>query len=119
MKRKILFVSVALMVLAMAGCQKNDNQIQVQDDSFTLKSAQVQRDYNMVPNEILVKFKDGVDESKKSLVLNKIGGKLKEKILTKMMEKEGDKEGISLITVPGNSLDAIAKAKGLPEVEYA
>ncbi|MDP2338186.1 MAG: S8 family peptidase, partial [Bacteroidota bacterium] len=117
--KKILFLSVALMVLAFAGCQKNNDQIQVQDDSLNLKSAQVQAEYNMVPNEILVKFKKGVDASKKVSALEKFGGKLKEKILTKMMEKEGDQEGISLITVPGNALDAIANAKGLPEIEYA
>lgn len=118
MKRDYLFLLVVFLNLVFAGCQKND-QIQVQDNTSSLKSASIQGIYDMVPNEVLVKFKDGVDASKKASILDKFGGRLKEKILTKMMEKVGDKEGISLITVKGNSLDAIAKAKGLPEIEYA
>ena len=118
MKSKFLFFTVILMALVFAGCQKNDKLL-VQNESATLKSASVLVAYNMVPNEILVKFKSGVDESTKAQILGKFGGKLKEKILTKMMEKQGDKEGISLLSIPGNIPDALAKVKGLPEIEYA
>jgi len=118
MKTKIIFLPLMLMVLVFAGCQESD-RLQVPEDSATLKSASVQADYNMVPNEILVKFREGVDESAKAQILDRCGGKLKEKILTKMMERQGNKEGISLLSIPGNIPDALAKVKGLPEVEYA
>jgi len=119
MKRKVLFISVSILVLAITGCQKNDDQLQVPNDSLMLKSAVIQSEPEMVPNEILVKFKKDVADTKKASALEKFGGKLKEKILTKMMEKEGDKEGVSLITITGTVADALAKAKDLPEVEYA
>jgi subtilisin family serine protease len=35
------------------------------------------------------------------------------------MENAGDKEGILLISIPGQAMEAISRVKGLPEVEYA
>jgi subtilisin family serine protease len=119
MKKLHVISTVVLAGLLIAGCSQKDDLSQVQDDSLTLKSASVVTDYDMVPNEIIVKFKEGTDASKKALVYEKLGGKLKEKILTKMMEKHGDKEGITLISTTGSAKEAIAKAKDLPEIEYA
>jgi len=118
--KKLHGLAVVLLVgLIIAGCSRKEDQLQVQDDSLTLKSASAQAEYDMVPNELLVKFKEGTDVSKKSLVFEKLGGKLKEKILTKMMEKNGDKEGVELISISGTVADALAKAKNLPEIDYA
>ena len=118
--KKLHGLAVVLLVgLIIAGCSKKEDQLQVQDDSLTLKSASTQAEYDMVPNEIIVKFKEGTEVSKKALVFEKLGGKLKEKILTKMMEKQGDKDGINLISISGSVADALAKAKNLPEIEYA
>jgi len=119
MKKKTLFLIVSMMIMVLVSCQRKDDQFQMQDSSLSLKSANVQKGYNMVPNEFLVKFKEGVDENKKALILTKFGGKLKEKIMTHMMEKHGIKQGIALVNTPGNVTDAIATVKGLPEVEYA
>lgn len=71
------------------------------------------------PNEVLIKFKSGVSDAKQAEILGRIGGKVKEKILTKLMEKFGDTEGISLVQMPMNALEAIARVKGLNEIEYA
>ena len=97
--------------------KKKEDQLQV--DPVNLKSASVKGDYDMVPNEILVKFKEGTDVSKKALVFEKLGGKLKEKILTKMMEKSGDKNGIDLVSISGTVANAILSARNYPEIEYA
>lgn len=118
MKKLHLLTTALLAGLLIAGCSKND-QLQDQDDSLTLKSASVKADYDMVPNEILVKFKDGTVASKKDLAFIKMGGKFKEKIHTKMMEKYGDKEGITVVSTSGSIADALANAKNLPEIEYA
>jgi subtilisin family serine protease len=118
--KKLHGLAIVLLVgLMIAGCSRKEDQLQVQDDSLTLKSASTQAAYDMVPNEIIVKFKEGTDVSKKALVIEKLGAKLKEKILTKMMEKQGDKEGIELISISGTVDNALGKAKNMAEIEYA
>lgn len=121
MKHNLYFVCIAMVAIAFAGCSKVNEQPAVQDNATetSLKSASLTEDYNMVPDEILVKFKNGTDASKKTALLEKLGGKLKQKVLSKMMEKAGDKEGISLITINGTVAEALAKVKGDPDIEYA
>lgn len=118
MKKLHVLTAVLLAGLMNAGCSQKD-ELQVSDSSSTLKSASVKADYDMVPNEILVKFKEGTDASKKTLVFERLGGKLKEKILTKMMEKSGDKEGVDLVSISGPVANAILAARNYPEIEYA
>ncbi len=119
MKNKLVISLVMLTLLALAGCIKRSDTFEVSDESPTLKKANVEVAYDMVPNELLVKFREGVDENRKTLVIGMFGGKHKEKILTSMMEKRGDKQGIALVSTPGAVSEAIAKLKGLPEIEYA
>ncbi len=118
MKKLHLLTSAFLASLLIAGCLQKD-ELQVSDNSSALKSASVKADSDMIPTEILVKFKAGTNVSIKEVVYSKLNGKVKEKILTKMMEKQGDKNGIDLVTISGTVADAIAKAKDFPEVEYA
>lgn len=118
MKNLNLLSALFLAGLLIAGCSQKD-ELQLSDNSMELKSASLKADYDMVPNEILVKFKTGTDAAKKEAVLAKLGGKVKEKILTKMMEKLGEKDGIELVTIPGKVADAVLEAKNLPDVEYA
>lgn len=118
MKNLNVLSAFFLAGLLIAGCSQKD-ELQLSDNSMELKSASLKADYDMVPNEILVKFKTGTDAAKKEAVLAKLGAKVKEKILTKMMEKLGEKDGIELVTIPGKVADAVLEAKNLPDVEYA
>lgn len=118
MKKINYLLLVFFASILVVGCSQKE-QLQVQDESVTLKSASVKADYEFVPNEILIKFKEGTEASKKEAVYAKLSGKVKEKILTRLMEKLGDKNGIDLVSIPGTVDDAIAKAKANPEVEYA
>ena len=117
MKKSILLLTVfSFLVVMQIGCK--EDEFLNNGNETSLKSATVAQSKH-VPNEMLVKFKDGVNEAQKSDVLAKVNGKIKEKILTKMMEKEGDKQGIELVSVPGVALEAVARVKGFPEIEYA
>ena len=58
MKNGFLFFVAGLMILAMVGCVKKE-AIQSQEPSVLLKSAAIQSGYDMVPNELLIKFKAG------------------------------------------------------------
>jgi subtilisin family serine protease len=116
MKKSIFLLTVfSFLIVFFIGC-KEDNFV-VDEAEQSLKSASVTAKH--VPNEMLVKFKAGVSETQKAVVLEKVNGKVSEKILTKVMENAGDKEGILLISIPGPAMETISRLKGLPEVEYA
>lgn len=72
-----------------------------------------------VPNELLVKFKKGTPENAKAKALGLLNASLKEHIHTAAMKRSGDDQGVLLLKVNVNALDAIAKAKGFGEIEYA
>jgi len=116
MKNVVLKLSVIIgVVIAFAACQKADleSKDQGQMKSNAVKAAEI------VPNEVIIKFKDGVSAQDQDAALLKINGKIKEKIQTNAMKRNGDNQGILLISTPLQAMDAILKAKGLTEVIYA
>jgi len=115
--KSALFIGM-LSAITFAGCETNLEEPTATD--ITLSSdANAGQERAHVANELLVKFKAGVSEEAKTNVLAKISGKVSEKILTKAMERMGEKEGLLVVRTPLVALDAITKAKGLGEVEYA
>ncbi|MBD0374501.1 MAG: S8 family serine peptidase [Flavisolibacter sp.] len=128
MKKIYLFLSVVSFVI-LTGCMKEvkedtaSNQINQASTSDEIFMGQVHANTNSaarshVPNEILVKFKEGMTDDVKDKALKKIGGKIKEKVLTKAMERKGDNDGFFVVDTPLDVLEAIAKIKGM-EIEYA
>lgn len=116
--RKLYLLSVVLLAgLLIAGCSQKEDQLQ--DDSVELKSASVKPNYEIVQNELIVKFKEDVSAEAQNAALVKINGKIKEKIYTNAMKDKGDKQGLLLVSTPLQAFDAIAKAKELTEVLYA
>ncbi|HEY0109471.1 MAG TPA: S8 family serine peptidase, partial [Fibrella sp.] len=81
--------------------------------------ARVGADADYVPGEVLIKFKSGTDNEKVLKALDKMKVSKAEKILTKMMEKAGDKDGLILATTSGNVMEAVSQLKAMPEIEYA
>ncbi|WP_223808867.1 S8 family peptidase [Rufibacter hautae] len=81
--------------------------------------ARIAGEQRVVPNEVLVKFKAGASQEARAAVFARIGGKVKEKILTKTMERLGDKEGLVLVHTPLAALEALSKVKGADMIEYA
>jgi len=115
--KSALFIGM-LSAFTFAGCETNLEEPTATD--ITLSSdANAGQERAHVANELLIKFKAGVSEEAKTNALAKISGKVSEKILTKAMERMGEKEGLLVVRTPLVALDAIAKAKGLGEVEYA
>jgi subtilisin family serine protease len=110
--RLLLILAVSMSIVA---CSEKDEFLADSQQNTELKKAS----FNHVSNEMLVRFKPGTPETAKAAVLERVNGKVKEKIATKAMERLGDLEGISLVTLPGAALDAISRVKGLPEVEFA
>jgi subtilisin family serine protease len=118
--KKVLFVLVAVSVIlgGLNGCNNEDEFLA--GDSGELKKAVVQETtYPYVPGEMIVKFREGVAESRKSEIMKLAAAQHKERILTDLMEQWGEKEGITIAGFSGNIKDAISRMKSHPEVEYA
>ncbi len=119
MKQKVYFIIVVLLLNVYSSCDQKFEE-SLPDEVPGLKKAVIsENEANMVPGEMLVKYKAGINEAKKRAILAKIEGKQKEKIVTRMMERRGDKEGITLVQVTGKVKEAVAALKGDPDIEYA
>lgn len=117
--KSIAFVTFASLVLF--SCQK---EILVEQDfRLELESAanqvQLTGKPEFVPNELLVKFKKGTSSAARGNALGLLKASLKEHIHTAAMKRSGDDQGVLLLSVNANALEAISKAKGFTEIEYA
>lgn len=114
---KALFVFL-LIAGIFNGCQKSDDDLSRNLPAASIETAATPADGNFVTNEILVKFKEGTPGAAKSQALAKVGGTVAETILTAAMKKANLKEGVQVIRVSMNALDAISRVKGA-EIEFA
>ncbi|GAB3528555.1 hypothetical protein GCM10027443_06630 [Pontibacter brevis] len=109
----------ALSVAFLTGCEQEPFS-ETETLALTEESqAMASRGQEFVANEVLVKFKAGTSEEARAAALARISGKVKEHILTKTMERFGDREGFLLVHTPMAALEAISKIKGGAEIEFA
>ena len=112
-------IAVAALSLAfLTGCEKEPL---LEDESLSItevSEAAVSRGQEYVANEVLVKFKAGTPQDARTAALARINGSVKEHILTKTMERFGDREGFLLVNTPMAALEAISRIKGGAEIEY-
>jgi subtilisin family serine protease len=117
-------VLLLIAVLAMTGCQ-SDQPIQVGETQEVQGTASLEKAgyqgarLEAVPNEMLVKFKDGVSDARRGAALGAVNGTVAEKIHTRAMKDRGDNEGLTLVRTPMSANAAINALKNFPEVEYA
>lgn len=81
--------------------------------------ARVAGQAKFVDGELLIQFKEGASDDDKQKAFSKVKGQSIEKILTKAMERAGKKEGVLLVKVNKNVLEAIADLQGASGVEFA
>ncbi|WP_247235314.1 S8 family peptidase [Telluribacter sp. SYSU D00476] len=110
------YVAVAV-AFVVTGCMTEPDLVRTPQDGPASSARAAVDEY--VPNELLVKFKAGIAESKRAEALARVNGAVAERILTKMMERVGDREGIFLIRTPLDVAEARGRLKGLGEIEYA
>jgi subtilisin family serine protease len=110
---KLLFPVLASGMLLTVSCEK-DNFSPEQEEAVVSKDQLA-----FVPNEVLIKFKDGKSSTKaKSTALSLIGGTIVETIQTSAM-KSANRDEVFLVSSKLNTLDAIAQLKGHADLEYA
>jgi hypothetical protein len=73
----------------------------------------------MVPNEMLVKFKKGTAETSRARVIGLLKANIKEHIYTSSMKHFGDDQGVFLLSINENALNVISKTKAFGEIEFA
>ncbi len=97
MKKHLLVLSI-LAIGILAGCKKTTEDVVKNDDlSLIPEAAFVGINGEVVPNELIVKFKSGTNEKSRTQTLSFINGNVAEHIVTKTMERFGDKEGVYLV----------------------
>ena len=117
LNRFISLLMASVMILVVS-CRK--------EKIITQEQNQIGAEYNYVPNELLVKFKstDGSATAISAKALSLIGGEVVEIIFTDAMKysynKKGGEEGeLILVSSKLGTMEAIARLKELPEIEYA
>lgn len=109
-------LSLGMVTMAMFSCENELESVQM-DPAAPITVMQA-RASAQDTDGVIVKFKNNVSDDKKAEILAKLSGKVKEKILTKLMEKWGDTEGITLIDTPFDAFEAKGKLKDVEEIEY-
>jgi len=110
-------VAVGLLLSTVwAGCQPAEITTAV---SPTQSGAKLSAGTDYVEGELLIQFAEGVSTELKSKALAKVQGKAAEKILTKVMERVGKKEGLLLVKVSKNVMEAVADLQGAEGVDFA
>lgn len=117
--KSIALVSCASFILF--SCQKENlvNKDLRLDLESAANGAQLTGQPEFVPNELLVKFKKGTTAAARGKALGLLNASLKEHIHTEEMKSVGDEQGLFLLKVNSNAMDAISKAKRFAEVEFA
>lgn len=121
MKSLKSFAYASLASVILFSCQKEiltEQELRLDLESAA-NQAQVTGKPEFVPNELLVKFKKGTTATARGKALGLLKASLKEHIHTSAMKRSGDDQGVLLLSVNVNALDAIAQAKGFAEVEFA
>lgn len=118
MKKQFLALTV-LSIVVITGCKKNTEQLVTTDALSVTPAVATTITGQVVPNELLVKFKTGTSEKSRTQTLSFINGKVSEHIQTKAMEFAGDNDGIYLVNTDTDVFAAIARMKGESNIEYA
>ncbi len=114
-----LLLAIGCSLVLLNGCVKDPTQTSTSaytssDQEVTDRSAN-----SHVPNELLLKFKEGTSASAKAQVLAQISGDVSQTILTKAMQNANIQQGVLVVHTPMQALNAISQVFGLPQVEYA
>lgn len=118
MKQAVYFLALMGIFYVLPGCTEMEDLIA--EETMDLKRASMLNiEVQMVPGEMLVKFQEGIDESRKEFLLSKIGARQKELIVTRIMENSGLREGISLVQVTIPVEAAVQAMRNFAEVELA
>lgn len=119
-------VFYVIAILLLASCSKEEVKLSLENSKIAgtqglaISTSQTQdyTGYEIVPNEVILKFSAGSTESRRNSILNNISGSVLEHIHTNAMKRRGDKEGVYLVRTSLNAINAINKGKAEDGVEF-
>ncbi len=120
LNRYLSLMAASGMIVAVSCVDENINTPEPAQ-----KSAQTRDAYNYVPNQVLIKFKPGGGSGARTVsALSLIGGEVLETIVTDAMKTANARKGVEdgkvlLVSSKLGTMEAIARLKALPEIEYA
>ena len=125
MKNNVTFRIAQVAALALTatvllvGCQPVDTDTSLSPVTHSAANARLKADVDYVDGELLLQFDENATDDVKNKALDKVKGIPAEKILTKAMEKAGKKEGLMVVKVNKNVLEAIADLNSTAGVAFA
>jgi len=117
---KPLMAAALFSAFALSSCEKNIEGPEAVATANAVSSDAKQYGQpgvNYVANEVLVKFKAGTSATARGAALSRVNGQVAETILTKAMQRAGEKEAMLLVRTPLAAAEAIGRLRG-EEVEY-
>lgn len=116
LKQTQIWVLLLLFVVFIHSCQKESTTFEPTDSTaLELRGGNAAEH---VPNQVLVKFKEGTSASAAAAALARVQGRIEENILTAAMKNAQLQQGVLVVNTPLQALEAIARVRG-SEVEYA
>lgn len=115
----IKFLLTAALMTIFIGCSKEIEKVNTADLSTSTGVEQLATVAGFKANELHIKLKPGISDQRRNQIFSKVSGSVIKHILTKAMERLGDKDGFYTIHIPGNVPEAVKKLNSLRDVEYA
>ncbi|OGX85803.1 peptidase S8 [Hymenobacter lapidarius] len=115
---KPLMAAALFSAFALSSCEKSVEAPEPTTNAVSSDASQYgQPGVNYIANEVLVKFKAGTSATARDAALSRVNGQVAETILTKAMQRAGEKEAVLVVRTPLAAAEAIGRLKG-EEVEY-
>ncbi|MEO7823618.1 MAG: S8 family serine peptidase, partial [Gemmatimonadaceae bacterium] len=117
MKRKFTAAVATLGFLAACSDTPTSTRATIDVPDGPSLSAAAAADF--VPGEVIVKFRAGASATVRATALARANGQAGERILTAMMRRAGDVEGLTIVHTSMAVPQAIEALRGSADVEYA
>ncbi|MFN2397630.1 MAG: S8 family serine peptidase [Gemmatimonadaceae bacterium] len=117
MKKKFI-VAVAILGV-LAACSDTPTSTRATVDAPVGPSLSAAAASDFVQGQVIVKFRAGASAAGRVGALGRVNGRAGERILTAMMRRAGDAEGLTIVHTPLSVPQAVAALRASADVEYA
>ena len=125
--RRIASILAIATLVVWFGCERTADDLGTTPPNSPTQAANTEAEIffetpqapEYVEGEVLVKFVGGTSSARRTTIARSVGGKVAERIVTRIMLNSGDQEGVTLVQVDRSVESAIATLRSTKGVEYA